>query len=73
MERKDESAVGFAIASVICMFVGLFILGIFMEILAVVFGALALRGDKVSKTVGCIGMVLGAIFTVICVIALAVA
>ncbi len=72
MSNQEQTSNGFAIAGIITIIIGIFVMGGIMGIASIVLGALALKGSAWAKVLGVFEIVLGIIFVLVMMIALSV-
>lgn len=72
MSNQEQTSNGFAIAGIVTIIIGIFVMGGIMGIASIVLGALALKGSAWAKVLGVFEIVLGIIFVLVMLIALSV-
>lgn len=73
MSKNDEDAKYLAIGGLVFSLVGLFVLAIVMEPLAMVFGCMAISKSRngTSSILGCVSIIIGAMGSLVAVLAIA--
>ena len=72
MNNQEQTSNGFAIAGIVTIIIGIFVMGGIMGIASIVLGALALKGSAWAKVLGVFEIVLGIIFELAMMIMLSV-
>lgn len=72
MNNQEQTSNGFAIAGIVTIIIGVFVMGGIMGIASIVLGALALKGSAWAKVLGVFEIVLGIIFVLAMMIMLSV-
>jgi hypothetical protein len=72
MNNQEQTSNGFAIAGIVTIIIGIFVMGGIMGIASIVLGALALKGSAWAKVLGVFEIVLGIIFVLAMMIMLSV-
>ena len=72
MNNQEQTSNGFAIAGIVTIIIGIFVMGGIMGIASIVLGALALKGSAWAKVLGVFEFVLGIIFVLAMMIMLSV-
>lgn len=72
MSNQEQTSNGFAIAGIVTIIIGIFVMGGIMGIASIVLGALALKGSAWAKVLGVFEIVLGIIFVLAMMIMLSV-
>lgn len=72
MNNQEQTSNGFAIAGIVTIIIGIFVMGGIMGIASIVLGALALKGSAWAKMLGVFEIVLGIIFVLAMMIMLSV-
>lgn len=72
MNNQEQTSNGFAIAGIVTIIIGIFVMGGIMGIASIVLGALALKGSAWAKVLGVFEIVLGIIFVLAMMVMLSV-
>lgn len=65
MNNQEQTGNGCAIAGLVTLFVGIFLMGGIMGIASIVLGALAMRGSAWAKVLGVLEIIIGVIFVIV--------
>ena len=62
MSNQEQTGNGCAVAGLMTLFIGIFVMGGIMGIASIVLGALAVKGSAWAKVLGILEIVIGTIF-----------
>ena len=62
MNNQEQTGNGCAVAGLMTLFIGIFVMGGIMGIASIVLGALAVKGSAWAKVLGILEIVIGTIF-----------
>lgn len=62
MSNQEQTGNGCAVAGVMTLFIGIFVMGGIMGIASIILGVLAMKGSAWAKVLGILEIVIGAIF-----------
>lgn len=62
MNNQEQTGNGCAVAGLMTLFIGIFVMGGIMGIASIVLGALAMKGSAWAKVLGILEIVVGTIF-----------
>ena len=62
MNNQEQTGNGCAVAGVMTLFIGIFVMGGIMGIASIVLGALSMKGSAWAKVLGILEIVVGTIF-----------
>lgn len=62
MNNQEQTGNGCAVAGLMTLFIGIFVMGGIMGIASIVLGALAMKGNAWAKVLGILEIVVGTIF-----------
>lgn len=62
MSNQEQTGNGCAVAGIMTLFIGIFVMGGIMGIASIILGALAMKGSAWAKVLGILEIVIGAIF-----------
>ena len=62
MNNQEQTGNGCAVAGIMTLFIGIFVMGGIMGIASIILGALAMKGSAWAKVLGILEIVVGAIF-----------
>jgi len=72
MNNQEQTGNGCAVAGLMTLFIGIFVMGGIMGIASIVLGALAMKGSAWAKVLGILEIVVGTIFALAMFIVLGV-
>lgn len=70
MSSQEQTGNGCAVAGLMTLFIGIFVMGGIMGIASIVLGALAMKGSAWAKVLGILEIVIGSIFVLFMIIAI---
>lgn len=62
MSNQEQTGNGCAVAGIMTLFIGIFVMGGIMGVASIILGALAMKGSAWAKVLGILEIVIGAIF-----------
>lgn len=62
MSNQEQTGNGCAVAGIMTLFIGIFVMGGIMGIASIILGALSMKGSAWAKVLGILEIVIGAIF-----------
>lgn len=62
MNNQEQTGNGCAVAGLMTLFIGIFVMGGIMGIASIVLGALAMKGSAWAKVLGILEIIIGTIF-----------
>ena len=62
MSNQEQTGNGCAVAGIMTLFIGIFVMGGIMGAASIILGALAMKGSAWAKVLGILEIVIGAIF-----------
>ena len=72
MNNQEQTGNGCAVAGLMTLFIGIFVMGGIMGIASIVLGALAMKGSAWAKVLGILEIIIGTIFALAMFIVLGV-
>lgn len=70
--NQEQTGNGCAVAGLMTLFIGIFVMGGIMGIASIVLGALAMRGSAWAKVLGILEIAIGAVYVLFMLIALGI-
>lgn len=70
MSNQEQTGNGCAVAGLMTLFIGVFVMGGIMGIASIILGALAMKGSAWAKVLGILEIVIGSIFVLFMIIAI---
>ena len=70
MSNQEQTGNGCAIAGIMTLFIGIFVMGGIMGIASIILGALSMKGSAWAKVLGILEIVIGSIFVLFMIIAI---
>ena len=70
MSNQEQTGNGCAVAGLMTLFIGVFVMGGIMGIASIVLGALSMKGGAWAKILGILEIVIGSIFVLFMIIAI---
>lgn len=68
MNNQEQTGNGCAVAGMMTLLIGIFVMGGIMGIASIILGALAMKGSAWAKVLGILEIVIGTIFALVMVI-----
>lgn len=70
MSNQEQTGNGCAVAGLMTLFIGVFVMGGIMGIASIVLGALSMKGSAWAKVLGILEILVGSIFVLFMIIAI---
>ena len=70
MSNQEQTGNGCAVAGLMTLFIGVFVMGGIMGIASIILGALSMKGSAWAKVLGILEIVIGSIFVLFMLIAI---
>lgn len=70
MSNQEQTGNGCAVAGLMTLFIGVFVMGGIMGIASIILGALSMKGSAWAKVLGILEIVIGSIFVLFMIIAI---